>query len=259
MKKLLFISGSILLLASACNNQQPAPGQDVLDQQNQNSSSSSAAVPLGQQNKQGQVYESQYLKITVPAGWVVTEPTRTVQDQSYDKNTGKTTLIGPPVVEKTGAVNIEKGNYILYINTQASQASGVTGGRFAEIAMGAPSADAVVIDQPNECGTSEVNPGLANGHPRADLYISAKDKQQWCTVPSNGQTVWFFSYIADQTYGGKGYFNYYTKGQGPTGYVITMAYNSKDVNKLPVKGSKELNQALNDMTNIIKTLEIKQQ
>lgn len=203
------------------------------------------------------IYENQYMKVTISGDWKLTEATRTIQNQSYDKTTGKTTLIGTPIVEKTGAVNIIKGNYILYINTQASQTSGIAGGRFGEIAGGAPSADAVVIDPSGggQCGVSETHPAFAE-HPRVDLYIGSQDNQDrpWCAVPSNGKTVWYFSYITNSN---NSYFNYYKEGEA-RGYVITMAYNSKIVNNFPVKGSTTLNSMLNEMTTIVKSLEIKQ-
>ena len=193
---------------------------------------------------QSKIYENQYMKVTVPGGWKAAEAVKTVYN-------GSVAVKSP----NPAAVNITKGNYTLYINTQASQASGAEGGRFAEIAMGAPSADAVVTEQPSPpCGTSENHPAILD-HPRVDLYVSSKDKTDYCNVPTNGKTVWYFSYITNSS---NGYFNYY-KNDTPPGFVITMAYNSKTVNSFPVKGSMELNQALDDMTTIIKSLDIKQQ
>jgi hypothetical protein len=88
---------------------------------------------------------------------------------------------------------------------------------------------------------------------RVDLYVSGKDKSEFCRAPTNGRTVWYFSYLTDRH---GGYFNYY-KPDEPPGLVVTMAYNSKDVNSFPAKGSQELTRALADMTGIVKTLEIK--
>jgi hypothetical protein len=150
----------------------------------------------------------------------------------------------------TAAVNIINDKYILYINTQASQASGVEGGRFAEIAQGAPSADAVVTVQPSQpCGTQE---STGEGTYRIDLYINASGKQAYCAVPTNGQTVWYFSYITDSS---KGFFNY-SAGRGNP-FVITMSYNSKNINSFPVKGSQELQSALSEMNTMVNSLEIK--
>ncbi|MBL8031753.1 MAG: hypothetical protein JNK33_05530 [Candidatus Doudnabacteria bacterium] len=203
------------------------------------------------------VYENDYMQVTVPAGWQLEELTQTLQDQTYNKATGLTTKTGEPVTTKTGAVTITKNNYILYIHPHAGQASGVTGGRFAEIAMGAPSADAVVTEQPSPpCGQTvtgaNVNiPGV--NLTRKDLYVSKADKKDYCVVPATG-TAWYFSYVTDPK---GGYINYYKAGELP-GYVITMAYNSKDVNALPQKGTPELTTALADMTGIVKTLQLKQ-
>lgn len=215
-------------------------------------SNTQTPIPTPTFTPRSQVYGNQYMKVTIPAGWTAKQANKTIY---YGNCVNKENCTTTPKVEPNpAAVNITKGNYILYINTQASQASGVIGGRFGEIAGGAPSADAVVIKQPNECGTSETNSALL-GHPRIDLYVSPQDKQTWCNVPTS-KTVWFFSYIADKAAGG--YFNYYVEGQGPTGYVITMAYNSKDVNNFPVKNSPTLNSMLNEMTAIVKSLEIKE-
>jgi hypothetical protein len=193
------------------------------------------------------------MKLRVPTGWQLTEATETLQDQLYDKVTGKTSKVGKPVTTKTGAVNIIKGKYILYINPQAGQASGIAGGRFAEIAMGAPSADAVVVEQPNQPCGNEVLVSMKNGWPRHDWYVASKDKTGWCTVPTAGESVWYFSYVTDARHG---YINYYGT-DGPPGWVITMGYNSKDVNTFPVKGSPELTSALAEMTSITNTVEFK--
>ena len=92
---------------------------------------------------------------------------------------------------------------------------------------------------------------------RVLLENTANDKKDWCAVPTNGSNVWYFSYVNN----GMGYINYYTNpptGGLGIGYVITMAYNSKIVNNLPVKDSPVLNEMLTKMTDIVKTLQLKQ-
>jgi hypothetical protein len=202
----------------------------------------------------GSVFENDFIKVTIPEGWRLTEATTTLQDQIYDKNTGKTTKVGKPQTTKNGAVNITKGNYILYINTQALQASGANGGRQAEVTEGVPSADAVITDQPNECGTSDKQP-VYEGYFRVDYFMNSQTRQAGCKAPTQG-TIWFFSYITDSR---NGYFNYYPQGKnGETrALVITMAYNSKDVNKLPVKSDPTLNTTLKEMTSIAQSLQVK--
>ncbi len=202
----------------------------------------------------GTMFENAYMKVTVPQGWALTEVTETLQDQRYDQATGKTIKVGEPKTTKNGAVNITKGKYILYVHPQAGQASGVDGGRFAEIAMGAPSADAVVVEQPSPpCGTEKTS-AVKVGWTRHDWFVSSADKKDYCAVPSGSSAVWYFSYITDSK---NGYINYYNAGSLP-GWVITMGYNSKTVNSLPAQNSPELTTALTEMTNIVKTLELKQ-
>lgn len=191
-----------------------------------------AQQPPGAKHR-NRIYENQHMKIVLQPGWTA-------------KKAGR----------NPAAVNITKGNYILYINTQATQASGVEGGRFSEIAMGAPSADAVVTEQPSPpCGKQESSPAF-DRHTRSDLYVSKADigSQSWCNAPSSGETVWYFSYITDEA---GGFFNFYVPGQNRA-FVATMAYKSKDVNRLPVKGQTLLNSTLAEMTAMMKSLEIKQ-
>ena len=205
-------------------------------------------VSLKAQNK---TFENQYLKLSLVAGWTAKSVSNT-----------------------SGAVNITKGNYILYISTQTSQASGVEGGRFAEIAMGAKSADAVNVAPPApECGTgkeTKLNPKIS----RSDLFVSSKEKNEYCRTPTNGKNVWYFSYVFYS--GSGGYFNYYRIqkntsllladlkeiksedfGENDTGWVITMAYNSKAINSFPKKDSPSLKSALNQMSSMANSLKIK--
>jgi len=188
----------------------------------------------------GSVYENQFMKLTVADGWTAVQANKIVSKISQPN---------------PAAVNVTKGNYILFINVQASQASGVEGGRFAEIAQGAPSVDAVVVEQPSPpCGGSATVPVLLE-HPRVDWYVSSQDKTQFCNVPNNSKTAWYFSYITDKA---GDYFNYYPKPNTDfVGYVITLAYNSKNINDFPEKGSSSLNSTLDEMTGMVKTLEIK--
>jgi hypothetical protein len=184
-------------------------------------------------NNQNTVYENQYMKVVLQPGWTATRPRRF-----------------------PAAVNITKGKYILYINTQTSQASGVEGGRFSEIGMGAPSVDAVVTTQPSPpCGTQESKP-ISPPFTREDLYVSKADAKsnEWCNAPSSGATVWYFSYITNAA---GGFFNFYVPGQNRA-LVVTMAYGAKDVESLPVKGSPELTSALSEMTAMVNSLKIKQ-
>jgi hypothetical protein len=217
MKKFSILVLGLSLLAAACNKSAVTP------------SPTPTPNPTSVQN---QTYDNAYMKLSVQPGWTATQ-----------------------VNSNPGAVNIVKDKYILYINVQASQASGVTGGRFAEIAMGAPSADAVVTVQPSPpCGISETN-GIAQSRSRVDLYVNnSQNKQSYCKTPTNGKTVWYFSYVSDKS---GGYFNYLNQEQTKS-YVVTMSYNSKDINSFPEKNSSTLKSMLDEMTAMVDSLEIKQ-
>ncbi len=176
------------------------------------------------------IFKSPYFSVTVPSDWKATSARSSAE-----------------------AVNITKGNYILYINTHASQVGGGFGGRFSEIAMGAPSADATITEWPTDpCLTPIYTPTTGNYlySSRGDLYVD-KTAPSWCNIPTTG-TAWYFSYIT----GSKGYyFNQYTN-TGNDALVITMAYNTSSVNNLPKKGDASLTAALDAMTSIASTLHI---
>lgn len=200
-----------------------------------------------------QSYENEYMKIAIPVGWTAKEAT---QKNSYGTCIDKEACTVEEKIEPNpAAVNITKGNYILYINAQASQASGVEGGRFVEYAGGAPSVEAVITEWPSEpCyGSAQATSMIiVNGisMKRTDLFVGARDTAEYCRKPTSG-TVWYFSYIGS----GINYFD--EKLAGLDGWVISMAYNSRDVNLLPKKGSAELNAMLAEMSSIVKTLEFK--
>jgi hypothetical protein len=125
------------------------------------------------------------------------------------------------------------------------------GGRFGEIAGGAPSVHAVVQNLANaSCGETETHAIFAQ-YLRWDYYASNLGNKELCNLPESG-SIWYFSFINIKD---SGYFNSYDNCCG--GLVITMAYNSRDVSKLPIKGSTALNNMLKEMTSIVRTLEVK--
>lgn len=203
---------------------------------------------LSPTTSQGDVYENEYFKVSLPLGWTTTPA---YDNWSVDGKIEK--RVNP------AAINIVNGNYILYINVLAGHASGVQGGRFSEVSMGAPSADAVMIEPPAPpCGTQDSSDLSIDQvlHSRFDLYISNQDDNAWCAKPISNASRWYFSYVIRSDLGG--YFNYYDKPGQNLSYVITMAYNSRDINSLPVKDSPALVAMLSEMSNIVKSLDIKE-
>lgn len=205
------------------NRQQNAPTP-------QPSPAVSSASPAASPTPLTSTFKNQYLQLEIPSGWTATA-----------------------VTNRPWAVNIIKDKYILYINTNASQASGVTGGRFAEIGQGAPSVDAVLKSWPSDpCSpalTSDVS-GSRFYSRRADLYVSA-GASSTCSAPSSG-TAWYFSYLTDPS---NRYFNYYQANQNPA-LVVTMSYQASTVNQLPKKDDPALVSMLSQMTTIAGSLVI---
>jgi len=125
--------------------------------------------------------------------------------------------------------------------------------RTQEIALGAPSSDAVIKTQPSEpCMIPETNTSYGK-FLRQDLYVNKSNSSDNCNAAASGSTNWYFSYFNQ----GMGYINYYST-KPDTGWVITLAYNSTNVNNLPVKNSPTLTSIFNQVTNILGTLKLKQ-
>lgn len=186
-----------------------------------NSNNSSETTPTSSSSI---TYENSYLKIKIPTDW---------------------TYSATP----SGSLNITKGNYILFINPYFQQASGVQGARYAEIAQGAPGSDLVVKSYPADpCGSKETNE--LNSLKRSDYYISSSETSENCNTPTTGEK-WYFSYVSD----GNGYVTYYQ--DSTASYVITMTYKTTNVAGLPDKNDSDLKQRLDEMSEIIKTLELK--
>ncbi len=138
------------------------------------------ATAIPEPTETTRVYGNEFFRISLLSGWDV-EPAG-----------------GAP---NTGAVSIRKDKYILYVNPRAQQASGVEGGRFSEIAMGAPSADAVITEHPVPPCADPVNGGVFGDWQRKDLYVDSATTASWCNKPVPGKQVWYFSYITTETGG----------------------------------------------------------
>lgn len=179
------------------------------------------------------IYENDYLKIEILKTWNY----QVVNNQS---------------------LNITKDNYILYINPNTTQSSGIVGGRFSEIGQGSPGVDLVMLYHPSEpCGDS-VSKGISDKLVRRDYYIDKTDASELCNAPEGDDKLWYFSYVTTQD---DGYFGN-PKKLNPSitsqrQFVITMSYDGEDVNDLPVWESEVLNEALNEMTEMVKTVEFK--
>ena len=161
----------------------------------------------------------------------------------------------------TGAVNISKEGYILYINPDISQASGVEGGRFSEIAQGSPSADLVIKNWPDDpCGTAEKS-SINTKLKRTDYFVNKNNVgvSSNCNAPANG-SAWYFSYVTTPD---AGYFASKKEFTGSSAYngldqfVITMSYKTSDVNNLPKEDSEARENALDEMSAMLTSLKLK--
>ncbi len=197
---------------------------------------------------QSQVYENQYMKVSIPTGW------------SY----GAT---------QNGAINITKNNYVLYINPNTGGSVGPVDD-LSGLTNGSPSGDLVLKTEPYRgvtCGDfaqSNVTSKLA----RFDGYINNNGRKVeggrvLCDAPATDNIVWYFSYITTVNdkdnwiyIGNRCYMNGIdssTEACQSKTFAITMSYKTNMINNLPSEGSSELQRMLGEMTNIAKSVQFK--
>ncbi|HEY6330055.1 MAG TPA: hypothetical protein VI756_12020, partial [Blastocatellia bacterium] len=115
------VLATLMIQAHPPTGSAPAQSDDPTVVASGSSESGSRALATGaitpNAARASNAYETDYLKVSVPAGWTAKEAT-------------------PRHQPDPAAVNIVKGKYILYIDVHTGQASGTPGGRFAEVAMG---------------------------------------------------------------------------------------------------------------------------
>ena len=169
-------------------------------------------------------FENQFLAIQVLPGWT----TATSADETS---------------------NLLKGKYLLSINPMFTHASGVIGGRFSEIVSGKESIDAVMhnVDQPAggfECSAWPPEEIVATEQIKLrNLYSDSSKAGNGCIFPSSARPIWFGSYFSGQA--------------SESDYAITLTYYTDDVNALPSKDSPELALIFREVTQMLKTLELK--
>lgn len=164
--------------------------------------------------------ENQYLSVKILPGWKLGAS----QDQKLD---------------------LSKGKYVLVIDPIYTHATSFA--YFGDVTQGIPSVEAVTanVDQPADhlvCSQSETI-SISNDIFLTNLYTDKSVRDEGCHFPSFDQSVWFGSYFDGMT----------SKSE----YTITLGYDSKDVDSLPAKESKELAQVLREVTAMLKTLRLK--
>src|SRR5208283_4982236 len=153
-------------------------------------------------------FENQYVRMSILPGWTV--------DASSS----------PPLVKLT------HGKYVLTINPIFTHARAY--GYLEDIASGLPSVEAVMaeVDEPWSTSCAQREKMIPTSSIQL-LPLYTEDTKSnidyGCKFPSDGKPAWFGSY---------------SLGEGPESeYIITLAYDSKDVNTLPKRGAPELTRA----------------
>ncbi len=205
------------------------------------------------------IFEDDRIAVRIPAGWSVQPATETV--------TGNRTFQQP-----IGAL-LTKGRYKLYLLTHHGQASGITGGRFAEIveyvSPWMDMSDSPWLPCPSEIQGTET---VANDKlSRIDLYFdtshAGKKGLADCGDPIVRGVLWYGSYfiepcpakdcggdffLSHQAQSGKLSQGGSTISEEQMTYALT--YDTKMPNKLPARSNPELQAVLREVNAIVSSI-----
>lgn len=214
--RLVVLLVSTGMMATGWNWLRANPEVDPELQGNSAKVNQSAASPA-----KSRTFSSELLTITILPGWTArpAEPT----------------------------LDILHGKYILSINPIFRHASGVTGGRFPEIAARMASVDAVMHDVDQPAGGWECSQGdrtiVTSTISGSNFYTDKSKTGNGCNFPLDSQPAWFGSFFGDRSV--------------ETEHTITLSYDTSDVNKLPKRDSQELRGVFRDVVAMLKTLGLK--
>lgn len=200
----------------------------------------------------GQVYKDDKISVQVPASWQVS-------------------ILRWANTPRMGA-ELRKGNYILRLCTGCGQASGVVGGRFAEIAgLVQPWARA---DEPSPpCGTEQRTP-VTGKMERVDFWFrrdpdhEVSDANRFCQQPETTDTVWYGSYFAErcsdagqQAYAECGGFFLHRawltkKTEDIDEMAFGLTYETSDLDRLPRRNDLKLQEILDEAAAIVRSVRI---
>ncbi|MGD0987414.1 MAG: hypothetical protein ABR874_06370 [Candidatus Sulfotelmatobacter sp.] len=175
-----------------------------------------AAVAGTDQNRQ---VDNQFVTMTISPGWVAAS-----RDQVL-------------------VVSHEK--YVLRINPIFMHASGVEGGRFSEITDGMAGIGAVMreVDQPAggfECSEASSSPRTTSAETKLNsLYTDSSKTGNGCTFPDDGKSAWFGATAP-------------CANEGEC--TITLDYDTDNVNALPKKDSREIQDVLSAVETMLNTV-----
>lgn len=216
-----------------------------LNKENKNIIQNAKVISLSIITPENGIYEDKYAKVRIPAGW-----------DAYEYAEGDDTS---NLKVEEGAVSLSKGDYLLEIKMAASKDTTFARRTIVEKTPDPENKDAFLLNFiSGTCLVNETHPAFP-GYLRVDQYLSLENKSWECGAPAASHNIWYNSYIINDSNGYQ-FVNYYTNpAKSDKGYAIEMYFNpaSGEVSDFPLKGSKELEASLAEMTNIIKNMEIK--
>lgn len=167
---------------------------------------------------------------------------------------------------------LRKGNYTLRLCTGCGQASGVVGGRFAEIAL-LVQPWARIEEPSGPCGTEQRTP-VTGALERVDFWFrrnpnqEADDENRFCRQPKTTDTLWYGSYFAERcSPDGKraypecgGYFLHpgwlTRKSDDIDELAFGLTYHTSDLDRLPRRNDAGLKKILDEAAGIVRSVRI---
>lgn len=215
------------------------------------------------------MYEDDRIQVAIPPGWSVEEAYVPVYGGTTEEVVGKMHV---------GAV-LSRGRYRVYLLTHYSQASGIVGGRFGEIAkFVAPMTDQSEESRPCSDNVWGVPTSVTSKLDRIDLYLNIATAKPGvlalCGNPTVGATLWYGSYFTGHCPPDKpvpqdcgGYFldslflaDKPNAGAGKSmnyEMVFTVSYAANKADLLPHKGDPQLNRILGEASAIVRSIKFK--
>jgi hypothetical protein len=206
-------------------------------------------------------YQDDKISLRIPAIWNATIDAETSKGDLYPRG-----------------LALRKGKYILRLCTDCAQVSGIAGGRFSEIAdlvqpwyRDDPGAKPVPCGQPEVHRASTLLDRVDFWYRRDVAHPSNTDADD-CHEPRTTATVWYGSYFAERCplSVGRGHdcggsflhIHWLTDRRADDPFdemVIALTYDTTDLDKLPRRDDREVNQVLQEVTVIVRSVHFRKQ
>lgn len=211
-------------------------------------------------------FENTRMSLTIPTGWTYGEILNPLYNTNCTNGTNCVTDKTPYVTLHQG-ISLKKDNYVINILTNdVSQASGVNGGRFGDIAnfvlnsgLGIDAANCIISHTSMDSAVKN-NLYIANGFIDFGSSSTPDYYSEACGNPAGSKNLWYGSFLHTKN---GGYFAQYSVVSGKKTdedkdrMIISFHYSTNNINKLPTKSDMDSNKMISQMTDIVDSIKWK--